>query len=83
MVILETNCFLRLFPKSLSVATRIFADGYSRKNSLAVCPIKDFGTTMTVLFTSPSRFSSMQAAIISKLFPALFRYRNNAGYSDK
>ena len=59
------NFFLFCFSKSFFVATKILALGYSCKNSAAHCSVMWFGTTISDLVQSPSRFISIAAATIS------------------
>ena len=71
LVAIRAQNFLRLrVSKSFLVVTRIFAAGYSLKNSAAVCSVKWFGTTNIDLWHKPRRLLSIAAAIISNVFPA-------------
>ena len=70
-VAIRAQNFLRFFgSKSFFVATRMLAEGYSRRNSPDHCSVRWLGTTKRDLWHSPSRLDSMAAATISKVLPA-------------
>ena len=70
MAHLATNCARCLGLIALLSASRMFALGYSRLNSLATCSSMWLGTTMAGLWAMPRRRISMMAMIISAVLPA-------------
>lgn len=59
VAIREQNFFLLAVAKSFFVATIMFAEGYSCKNSAANCSMMWFGTTKIDLLQSPSLLLSI------------------------
>ena len=70
--------FLRLcFSKSFLVVTRMFADGYRRRNSEAHCSVRWLGTTKRDFWHRPSRLASIAAPTISNVLPAPTSWANS------